>query len=101
MIIDQSVGKCDQGNKPKHVILPSLNKVRKCLSFEKVREKKSTLFHCTRFTFTLIIYKLLITPIIQFQLIQVSCLLSPAGNLFSLSIMCMFIVKSQINLNYY
>ena len=30
VIIDQSVGKCDQGNKPKHVILPSYNKLRKC-----------------------------------------------------------------------
>ena len=44
MIVDQSSGICDQGNKPKHVILPNFNKSRKCLSFEKVREKKSTIF---------------------------------------------------------
>ena len=42
MIFDQSGGICDQGNKPKHVILPNFNKSRKCLSFEKVRERKST-----------------------------------------------------------
>ena len=47
------------------------------------------------------ISKLLIMPIIQFQLIQVSCLLSTAGNLLGFSIICMFIVKSQINLDYY
>ena len=44
MIVDQSSGICDQGNKPKHVILPKFNKSRKCLSFEKVRERKSTTF---------------------------------------------------------
>ena len=42
MIVDQSSGICDQSNKPKHVILPNFNKSRKCLSFEKVRERKST-----------------------------------------------------------
>ena len=33
----------DQGDKPKHVILPNFNKSRQYWSFEKVRERKSTL----------------------------------------------------------
>ena len=43
VIIDQSIGICDQGNKQKNVILPNFNELIKCWSFEKVREKKSTL----------------------------------------------------------
>ena len=42
-MFNQSVGICDQGNKPKHVNLPNFNKSRKYWSFEEVREKKSTL----------------------------------------------------------
>ena len=38
----QLVGKCDQGNTPKHVICQISIKFRKYSSFEKVREKKST-----------------------------------------------------------
>ena len=43
VIIDQLIGVCDQGDKPKHVICQIGNKLRKCGSFEKVREKKYTL----------------------------------------------------------
>ena len=39
----QLVGKCDQGNTPKHVICQISIKFRKYSSFEKVREKKSTI----------------------------------------------------------
>ena len=33
VIIDQYVGICDQGDKPKHVILPNFNKIKKILVF--------------------------------------------------------------------
>ena len=45
LIIDQYVGICDQGDKPKHVILPNFNKIKKILVFwERQRNEKHIIF---------------------------------------------------------
>ena len=56
VIIDQSIGKCDQGNKPKHVILQNLKTNKKLLVFWEGQRKEKHII--TNYWGWLLIHKL-------------------------------------------